>query len=65
MYAEIKSNNKILINRLDDSERILLQDICNRANKENTTLTMKPLTDETGDFGGVFVEVEEKQEVTE
>lgn len=62
MYAEIKSNNKILINRLDDSEKILLQNICDKANQENSILTIKPLTDETGDFGGVFVEVEEVTE---
>lgn len=66
MYAEIKSNNKILINRLDDSERILLSDIFAKAQQENSVLTMQPLTDETGEFGGVFVEVTEKQkEVTE
>lgn len=57
MYADIKSNNKILINRLDDSERILLKDICDRANADNKVLTMSPLTDESGDFGGVFIEL--------
>lgn len=58
MYAEIKSNNKILINRLDDNERIILKDFCDKANSEGSTLTVNALTDEAADFGGILLEVE-------
>ena len=59
MNAEIKSNNKILINRLNDNERLLLQNIYNESQKANKIVKLNPLTDETGDFGGVFVEIED------
>ena len=58
MNAEIKSNNKILINRLNDNERLLLQNIYNESQKVDKIVKLNPLTDETGDFGGVFVEIE-------
>ena len=58
MNAEIKSNNKILINRLNDNERLLLQNIYNESQKADKVVKLNPLTDETGDFGGVFVEIE-------
>ena len=58
MYAEIKSNNKILINRLDENEVILLEEIFNKANEITSIIKMEKLTDETGDFGGVFIEVD-------
>lgn len=58
MNAEIKSNNKILINRLNDNERLLLQNIYNESQKADKIVKLNPLTDETGDFGGVFVEIE-------
>lgn len=58
MYAEIKSNNKILINRLDDNERIILKDFCDKVNSEGSTLTVSVLTDEAADFGGILLEVE-------
>lgn len=59
MNAEIKSNNKILINRLNDNERLLLQNIYNESQKADKVVKLNPLTDETGDFGGVFVEIED------
>lgn len=59
MNAEIKSNNKILINRLNDNERLLLQNIYNESQKADKIVKLNPLTDETGDFGGVFVEIED------
>ena len=59
MNAEIKSNNKILINRLNDNERLLLQNIYNESQKVDKVVKLNPLTDETGDFGGVFVEIED------
>lgn len=58
MNAEIKSNNKILINRLNDNERLLLQNIYNESQRVDKIIKLNPLTDETGDFGGVFVEIE-------
>ena len=58
MNAEIKSNNKILINRLNDNERLLLQNIYNESQRVDKVVKLNPLTDETGDFGGVFVEIE-------
>ena len=58
MNAEIKSNNKILINRLNDNERLLLQNIYNESQRIDKIVKLNPLTDETGDFGGVFVEIE-------
>lgn len=60
MYSEIKNENTILINRLDDSERILLKSIYDKS--ENAKITMKELTDESGDFGGVLVKVESDEE---
>lgn len=59
MNAEIKSNNKILINRLNDNERLLLQNIYNESQRVDKIVKLNPLTDETGDFGGVFVEIED------
>ena len=58
MNAEIKSNNKILINRLNDNERLLLQNIYNESQRVDKIVKLNLLTDETGDFGGVFVEIE-------
>ena len=57
MYAEIRTDKEILINRLDDSERLLLEEICNNANTINSKITMSKLTDSTGEFGGVLVYV--------
>ena len=57
MYSEIKSNNKILINRLDENESLLLENILNMSNQPNGVIKMERLTDESGDFGGVFIEV--------
>ena len=65
MNAEIKSNNKILINRLNDNERLLLQNIYNESQKADKVVKLNPLTDETGDFGGVFVEIEDAPVETE
>ena len=57
MYAEIKTDNKIIINRLDDSERLLLQNICNDANTENSKIVISEIIDSTGDFGGITLTV--------
>jgi hypothetical protein len=55
MYAEIKDNNKILINRLTDSESILLQNIVQ--NSSNASITFDSLNGDTGDFDGVMINV--------
>ena len=60
MYSEIKTNNKILINRVNENEAILLEDIFNKANLPNGKIKMEKLTDESGNFGGVFIEVTEE-----
>lgn len=59
MYAEIKSTNQILINRLDENEKLLLKDIIEKA--KNSKVELKELLDETGDFGGVMIELTEVQ----
>lgn len=58
MNAEIKTKNSILINRLDENESLILQDILEESKKENSKITLNKLTDETGDFGGVMLTVE-------
>lgn len=55
MYAEIKSENKILINRLNENERILLESIYNKSQIENSKITMERLLNDTADFGGVYL----------
>ena len=60
MYAEIKSNNSMFINRLDDSEKILLKNIVEEA--ANKKVILRELIDETGDFGGCFIELEDLPE---
>lgn len=55
MYAEIKNANKILINRLADTERILLEQIATEA--ETAEITFSKLTGETGDFDGIMINV--------
>ena len=61
MYAEIKSNNKILINRLNDEERILLETIYNKSKEANKEISLTKLLDENGNFGGVMLEVNDKE----
>lgn len=54
MYSEIKNNNQILINRLNDAEAILLKNFYDES--LNSILTLKELNGETGDFSGVILE---------
>lgn len=65
MYAEIKSNNQILINRLDDNERIILQDFCKRANESSSSLVITALNDESAEFGGMLLEIETAEDTEE
>lgn len=62
MYAEIKSNNEILVNRLDDSERILLKNIVEASKEDNKVVKLEGIYDDNGDFGGTFIRVESKTE---
>lgn len=55
MYSEIKNNRQVLINRLTDSERILLKDIYDLS--KISTISLKELDDETGDFSGVIMTI--------
>ena len=62
MYAEIKSNNKILINRLDDTEKILLKDILE--DSKNKEIKFEQVISDDGEFGGIFINLEDKEEPT-
>lgn len=55
MYAEIKSENKILINRPNDNEKILLESIFNKSQVENSKIIMEKLLNDTADFGGIYL----------
>ena len=61
MYAEIKNKNSILINRLDDNEAILLKQILEDSTASDREVLMKSLSDESGDFGGILISVEQKE----
>lgn len=61
MYAEIKNKNSILINRLDDNEAILLKQILEDSTASDREILMKSLSDESGDFGGILISVEQKE----
>ena len=66
MYAEIKSTDKILINRLDENEQILLEEMYKKGILPSSKLELEQLTDESGDFGGVllnFISSEDNKDV--
>lgn len=54
MYSEIKNNNQILINRLDENEAILLKNFYDES--QNSILSLTELNGETGDFSGLILE---------
>lgn len=54
MYSEIKNNNQILINRLDENEAILLKNFYDES--QNSILSLIELNGETGDFSGLILE---------
>lgn len=60
MYAEIKSNNKILINRLDDTEKILLKDILD--DSKNKDIKFEQVLSDDGEFGGIFISLEDRED---
>ena len=54
MYAEIRTDKEILINRLDDSERLLLEEICNNVTSKKFSIKLEILIIKYGsmmDFG--------------
>jgi hypothetical protein len=57
MNAEIKSSNRILINRLDESEKILLSEIYNKYEELNSTVNVTSIIDDDGDFGGILLNI--------
>lgn len=63
MYAEIKKEDKILINRLDNNEKILLKSIVD--NSSNKTIALQELYSDDGEFGGCFVNLTESKEKEE
>ena len=50
MYSEIKNNNQILINRIDENEAILLKNFYDES--KDSILSLIELNGETGDFSG-------------
>lgn len=59
MYSEIKNNSQILINRLDDNEKILLKSIYDIS--LNSDINFKALDGETGEFDGMMINIVPKQ----
>lgn len=57
MWADIKTNNSVLINRLDNSERILLKSVCDKSKEPFMIVKLDGVIDETGNFGGALVSV--------
>lgn len=54
MYSEIKNNNQILINRIDENEAILLKNFYDES--KDSILSLIELNGETGDFSGLILE---------
>lgn len=62
MYAEIKDNERVLINRLDNNEAVILQGLVSDLDKKE--IQVEKLTGETGEFDGImlaFKEVDPKK----
>ena len=60
MYAVIKDNEQLLINRLDNNEAVILKGMI--SNLENKDIKVTELTGETGDFDGILLSFKEKEE---
>lgn len=54
MYSEVKNNNQILINRIDENEAILLKNFYDES--KDSILSLIELNGETGDFSGLILE---------
>ena len=57
MYSEIKSNDTIMINRLNKNEKILLKDLVERMKIDELTVSLESFLDECGDIGGLFIKL--------
>lgn len=65
MQAIIKSDNEIIINGADSSERILLNAIVKKSTEENVSIKMESIKDINGDVAGTSITLEEKEVVSE
>lgn len=65
MQAIIKSDNEIIINGADSSERILLNAIVKKSTEENVNIKMESIKDINGDAAGTSITLEEKEVVSE
>lgn len=65
MQAIIKSDNEIIINGADSSERILLNAIVKKSTEENINIKMESIKDINGDVAGTSITLEEKEVVSE
>lgn len=63
MYAEIKSTNKILINRLDENEKVLFESILDCS--DGKEIKLEKIYGEDGEFAGCFILLEDKEIVEE
>lgn len=57
MYAEIKDDKRLLINRLDNNEAVLLQGLISNLDKKE--IQVEKLTGETGEFDGIMLAFKE------
>ena len=57
MYAEIKDDKRLLINRLDNNEAVLLQGLTSNLDKKE--IQVEKLTGETGEFDGIMLAFKE------
>lgn len=65
MQAIIKSDNEIIINGADSSERILLNAIVKKSTEENVNIKMESIKDINGDVAGTSITLEEKEVASE
>ena len=59
MYAKMKDENKLLINRLDDSEQILIKSFLETA--KNSDVKFNEVYNEDGNFDGIFISLVAKE----
>lgn len=57
MQSILKSENKILINGADSSEKILIENLVNKANLEGSKTTFESVLDINGDITGCLITV--------
>ena len=59
MYADIKESDKLMITRPNNTETMILKDIMAQVKNGNRILKMSEITDESGNFGGLFLTAEQ------